>query len=186
MIVSDRDDCEKTCDLVSLLGCALLTALNAIDRAGELTPNSRFLDLTLVIGYYLELSHDLPAYGIEGSCVNWRKEAVVLFNRGKLDPKRGLFDTDCRLKELEHTPAVEPSDSDDETEDEADTELPHDQRDTEKDPWSWSATIEQYKKRYENSIGLRQHNIIKSTRVERRGASHKVKNALADIPVNHL
>lgn len=117
----------------------MLTVLDAIDQAGELTSTSRFPDLALVIGYYLELSHDLPAYGIEGSCVSWRKDAVRIFKKAKLDIKKGLFATGRRLRELEHAPNYERLGSDDETEDESDAEPVHQQRATGKgkDPWLW-------------------------------------------------
>jgi hypothetical protein len=49
-VIPDNEDAEKTCELIGLIGCALLTVLSAIDRAGQLKPNSRFLDLALVIG----------------------------------------------------------------------------------------------------------------------------------------
>jgi hypothetical protein len=65
----DSGDADKSCDLMGLLWCACLTMLSSIDRVNELRPTSRFLDLALVIGHYLELSQDLPAYGIEGACV---------------------------------------------------------------------------------------------------------------------
>ena len=83
---SDTDDGDKTCKMIGVLGCALLTALSAIDRAGELKPDSRFLDLALVIDHFLELSYDLPDCGIEGTCVSWRKEAVAILIKAKLDP----------------------------------------------------------------------------------------------------
>lgn len=92
---------DTTCELIGLFGCALLTVLAAIEGAGELKSDSRFLDLSLVIAYYLELSHDLPAYGIEGECVAWRKEAVGYFRKGGLDPERCLFATRSRIELLE-------------------------------------------------------------------------------------
>ncbi|KAF1942002.1 hypothetical protein EJ02DRAFT_376613 [Clathrospora elynae] len=95
-----NEDGETICELIGLLGCALLTALAAIEHAGELDFNSRFLDLALVIAYYLELSHDLPAYGIEGKSVAWRKEAVKYFKKGNLDPEKGLFATQLRIEKL--------------------------------------------------------------------------------------
>jgi hypothetical protein len=97
----NNEDGDTTCELIGLMGCALLAALAIIDTAGELRPDSRFLDLTLVIAYYLELSHDLPAYGIEGECVAWRREAVKYFKKGKLDPERGLAATKLRIEKLE-------------------------------------------------------------------------------------
>ena len=59
--LTNNEDGETTCELFGVLGCALLTVLATIEAAGELKPDSRFLDLTLGISYYLELSHDLPA-----------------------------------------------------------------------------------------------------------------------------
>jgi len=102
----DTDHADKCCDLMGLLGCACLTILSAIDRVIELKPTSRFLDLALVIGYYLEFSYGLPEYGIEGACVAWRKEAVLLFKKANLDPGKGLYNTARRLEELEHAPNV--------------------------------------------------------------------------------
>jgi hypothetical protein len=183
---SDSDDSEKTCELIGLIGCALLTVLSAIDRAGELNPNSRFLDLALVIGYYLELSHDLPAYGIEGSCVCWRKEAVLIFKKAKLDPTKGLFDTDRRLKDLENAPNTEVSNSDDETDDETEAKSISRQHDTKNDPWAWEATMGDYRKKYGDTIGLQQYDITKFTRAERAEASFSKKDPLADIPVKDL
>lgn len=186
--LSDNDDGDKTCELIGLIGCALLTVLSAIDRAGEFTPSSRFLDLELVIGYFLELSHDLPAYGIEGSCVCWRCEAVLLFKKAKLDPMKGLFDTDNRLKELENAPSTEPLNSDDETDDEDETNanLLHHQHGTETDPWAWEATMEEYRNKNGNTMGLQQYDITKFTRAQRAEASYSGKDPLADVPVKDL
>lgn len=157
--------------------------MSAIDLAGELKPSSRFLDLSLVIGYFLELSHDLPAYGIEGSCVLWRKEAVNLFKKGKLDPRKGLFDTDCRLKGLEDPLNNETCNSDDETDDEGDAKSLHRQHGTDNDPWAWAATMEEYSNKYGDTIRLQQYDITKLPRIEREKASLKRKNPLSDIPV---
>ncbi|KAI4702448.1 hypothetical protein J4E81_002811 [Alternaria sp. BMP 2799] len=96
----NNEDGDTTCEIIGLMGCALLTVLAAIEAAGELKPDSRFLDLAIVIAYYLELSHDLPAFGIEGQCVSWRKEAVNYFKKGILDPEKGIFATKLRLDKL--------------------------------------------------------------------------------------
>ena len=96
----NNEDGDTTCEMIGLMGCALLTVLAAIEAAGELKPDSRFLDLAIVIAYYLELSHDLPAFGIEGQCVSWRKEAVNYFKKGSLDPEKGIFATKLRLDKL--------------------------------------------------------------------------------------
>jgi hypothetical protein len=96
----ENEDGETTCELIGLIGCALLTALAGLEAAAELKPDSRFLDLTLVIAYYLELSHDLPAYGIEGDYVAWRREAVHYFRKAGLDPKKALSTTKLRIEQL--------------------------------------------------------------------------------------
>jgi hypothetical protein len=97
-----NEDGDTTCELIGLIGCALLTAIAVVEAVGELKPDSRFMDLTLVISYYLELSHDLPAYGIEGECVAWRREAVKYFKKGNLDPERGLAATKLRIEKLDN------------------------------------------------------------------------------------
>jgi hypothetical protein len=116
----DNGDGETACELIGLLGCSFLTTLAAVESAGELKPDSKFLDLPLVIAYYLELSHDLPAFGIEGECVAWRKEAVKYFKKGKLDPNKGLFATKLRMEKLEKVSNYDedPAEEDVETEEE--------------------------------------------------------------------
>lgn len=91
---------EDVIMFVGLLGCALLATLAAVEKAGELKPDSRFMDLALVIAYYLEISYDLPAYGVEGDCVAWRKHAVSYFEKGNLDPAKGLSTTKLRIEKL--------------------------------------------------------------------------------------
>jgi hypothetical protein len=131
--------------------------------------------------------HDLPAYGIEGSCVCWRREAVLLFKKAKLDPSKGLFDTDKRLKELETAPSIEPLNSDDETDDEEENaKLLHYQHGTEIDPWAWKATISAYRKNNSNAMGLQQYDTTKFTRAQRAKASYSGRDPLADVPVKDL
>ncbi|KAF2036115.1 hypothetical protein EK21DRAFT_83828 [Setomelanomma holmii] len=83
---ADCDNGDKCCAIIGLLGCALLTTWSAIEHADELKPTSRFPDLALVISQYLDPSHDLPNYGIEGAFVSWRREAVTFFKKGKARP----------------------------------------------------------------------------------------------------
>ena len=72
----------------------ILTALAAIEEAGELKPDSTFLDLTLVISTYLEAVHDMPSYGIEWENVAWAREVVSYFRKAQLDPAKGIADMD--------------------------------------------------------------------------------------------
>lgn len=87
--------------LVAVMGSAVLTVLAAIEKAGELKPDSRFLDLALVIGYYLEFCHDLPAYGCEGESVMWCKHLIEYFKKGNLDPAKALATTKHHIEKIE-------------------------------------------------------------------------------------
>ncbi|KAH9875132.1 hypothetical protein J1614_004622, partial [Plenodomus biglobosus] len=96
-----NEDGPTTCDLIGLVGCALITTLAVVEDEGELKRDSKLLDLPLVIGEFLEFAYELPAMGIEGECMAWRKEAVAYFKRGKLDVKKGVFATDMRIEQFE-------------------------------------------------------------------------------------
>ncbi|EFQ93018.1 hypothetical protein CFE70_003666 [Pyrenophora teres f. teres 0-1] len=109
------EDGDTTFEIIDLLGCSLLTALAAIEAADELKPDSCFLDLALVIAYYLELSHDVFAYGIEDKCLAWHKEAAEYFKKGNLNPNKGLFATKLRIEKIEEVGASE-EETDDEDE----------------------------------------------------------------------
>ncbi|KAH7090394.1 hypothetical protein FB567DRAFT_617809 [Paraphoma chrysanthemicola] len=180
------DDADKCCALVLLLGCALLTTLSALAQAGELHPKSRFLDLALVIGHYLELSHDLPSYGIEGACVSWRREAVKLFHKARLDPKKGLYDTLYRLKQLEKASNYDYAGHVGEEEDRSDQELLHHEHGTERDPWAWRMTMDKYRKSHMVAVGKYPHDITKLTRAQRAAYCFDERDPLADVPVKDL
>ena len=47
----------------------VLTVLSALRVAGEPKLDTKFLSLLLLVGYYFEVSHDLPEYRIEGKYV---------------------------------------------------------------------------------------------------------------------
>ncbi|KAF2464874.1 uncharacterized protein BDR25DRAFT_172186, partial [Lindgomyces ingoldianus] len=87
----------------SLQLCALLTALSAIKLMGELKPDSKFLDLPLVITSFLRWSYSLPDYGIEGDTVAWRRDAVAYFKTAGLDPNKGVSRTAHILEKLEES-----------------------------------------------------------------------------------
>ena len=179
------------------MGCAFLTVISAIDHAGELKRDSKFLDLALVIGYYLEASHDLPAHGIEGECVSWRKEAVALFKKGKLDPKKALFGTADRLKALENAPdfngSVPDEDKDSEATSGKESETSGKKRKrgekskaSENDPWQWDAKFKAYKKMQGKSLGGQKYDITKMSRAERADSAFNGKDPLADVSAKDL
>lgn len=186
--------------LVNLLGCALLTVLHELDLVGALKPDSEYKDLALVIAYYLELCHDLPAYGIEGDCVAWRKEAIAYFHQAKLDPKLGLASTALRLEKLANA-----KNFDHDTGDEGATEnnlasptrckhaerippppLKHGEK--EHDRWKWDTCVTAFKKLYtpDGKLGGQHYDITKMTREQRAAAHLEGKDPLADVPVWEL
>lgn len=88
MMVDDGDRCAR---LNALIGCMILTMLNELDRIGQLTSDSKFLDLSHVMALYLlwstsanettiefsELS-DVDDAGEEPEDVDWQ-EALVAY-----------------------------------------------------------------------------------------------------------
>ena len=82
------EDGERACQLIGLFGCAFLTALEAMNRAGKLTKDSDLRDLGLVMSLYLWWSYGLEGYGIEGDGVlEWRKHIVAYAKKAKIDLK---------------------------------------------------------------------------------------------------
>ncbi|KAF2176117.1 hypothetical protein K469DRAFT_682774 [Zopfia rhizophila CBS 207.26] len=76
----DTNNGERAQALNELVRCALLTALATIKSAGELNPDSKFLDLPIIISSFFEWSDDLEKYA--------------------LDPSKGVFGTDKLLEKL--------------------------------------------------------------------------------------
>ena len=86
MTLIDVDDAERVAENVRVAGCMILTGLDAIDRAGELKPDSRFHDLGLVMSLCLKWSWGLEEYGIgeEGEC-EWCPTIVAYAKKASLD-----------------------------------------------------------------------------------------------------
>ncbi|KAF1834549.1 hypothetical protein BDW02DRAFT_568937 [Decorospora gaudefroyi] len=211
-LLINNEDGSTTCKLIGLIGCALLSTLAATEAAGELKPDSRFLDLTLVISYYFEISHDLPDYGIEGECVAWRREAVKYFKKGKLDPEKGLSATKVRMEKLEKAGDYDgdDEDADAETVDEPVAEGQNANQEAagekavsppskgkakrasggvqsdEKDPWKWADKFKAYKKGRGSSMGGQKYDITKMSRTDRAAAAFDGKDPLAGVPVKEL
>jgi hypothetical protein len=163
----DTDDGDRAKMLNALIGCALLTALHAIESAGELNPTSKFLDLPIIISSFLEWSSDLEQYGIEEEAVFWRSHAVEYFNKATPDPSRGIFGTDKLLKKLKE-------DDDDYEEDLSGR--------TKNDPWAWGKKLKQYKAGYGPRIGGSEFNITKMTRKERAQYAFDGQDPFKDVP----
>jgi hypothetical protein len=114
--------------------------------------------------------------------MSWRKEAGLFFKKGKLDTQRALFDTDCRLKELEATPDMkpansEPAHSDDETEDEDDSVLPQLPGGKGRDLWDWSTAFQKYREKYGDAMmGTWEYEPVPLSSPRRAGALAEKKN----------
>ncbi|KAF2871327.1 hypothetical protein BDV95DRAFT_607582 [Massariosphaeria phaeospora] len=175
----NNEDGETVCKLCGLIGCALLTMLRALDSAGELKPQSTFLDLPLVISFYLAWSHDLPAYGIEGDVVAWRKQAVALFKRGNLDPSKGIFSTAKLLDKLEKAPNYDGLAV-------ALGAVPEPESEDYKDPGDWETLFKKYKKGRNLKMGRTHYDITKMSRAERASYAFDRKDPLAHVSVEDL
>jgi hypothetical protein len=110
-----NEDGERVCECYGLIGCAILTALNALDLAGELKADSKFQDLALVISFFLAWSDGLESYGVEedgnGDAdgewyealgknelegteeFDWRKQVVSYAKKAGVDPAKGVSST---------------------------------------------------------------------------------------------
>ncbi|KAF2684732.1 hypothetical protein K458DRAFT_366060 [Lentithecium fluviatile CBS 122367] len=167
----DTDDSERAQALNELVGCALLTALVTIESAGELNPDSKFLDLPIVISSFLEWSDDLEKYGMEGDAILWRSHAVEYFTKAALDPSRGVFSTDKLLEKLEQADNKYKEDT---------TGRP------DRDPWAWGEKLKRYKKSYGPRIGGSSYDITKMTRKERAKYAFDGEDPLKDISEKDL
>lgn len=80
------DDGDRVSHIYDVIGCALLTSLDLVDRSGQLKPASKFPDLALVMSLYLYLALDLEDYGIDKAHLEWwRKNIVGYAKKGGLD-----------------------------------------------------------------------------------------------------
>lgn len=173
--------------------------------------DSRLLDLPLVIANYLELSYDLPAYGIEGQCVAWRKEAVVYFRKGELDVNKGLFATDLRMSQLEKASndnelsedickvaSVTESNAIEKEGAQASPSIPVSPLPSAKkrrfpdlgramhDKWLWVTSFQAYKKRQHPKMGGHHYDITKMSSKDRAAAACNGKDPLAGVPAKDL
>jgi hypothetical protein len=103
------------------------TQMQALDHAEEIKADTLFLDLALLITYFLEWSRDLADYGVERKAIEWRPRAATYFKKSKIDSDKGVPGTD---KLIENS---KPSDE---------SELP---AKSEKDPWKWNTHFKDYK-----------------------------------------
>jgi hypothetical protein len=165
----DDEDGDKVQALTRIVGYALLRALAALDHVDEIKADTEFLDLPLVITYFLEWSANLPDYGIKDEAVKWRPYAAAYFNKAGSNPGRGVPGTKKLIEK------AEPSDA---------SELPAKE---EKDPWGWAKLFREYKKDHGTpKIGGTYYDITKMSREERARHAYDGKDPLADVSVKDL
>lgn len=95
MEVSDR---PRVIELAGLIGCAILSALNTLDRLEELKEDSAFRDLGIVMALFLKFSQDIPTgpiYINEGVETDWQ-EAIIQYAA-----KAGIEVTDQGVTNIE-------------------------------------------------------------------------------------
>ncbi|KAF1963018.1 hypothetical protein CC80DRAFT_588495 [Byssothecium circinans] len=192
MMFINCEDGPTTGALNGLMGFALLTVLDAIKRAGELKRDSKYKDLARVIGYWLEWSHDLPNYGIEGEDVAWRPYVVTYFKEADLDVKKGTFLTEKMLAKLENAPNYSKSTISHVPDLESKADDFRDDKDppigTEQDPWAWKERIGRWKKQKGGKLGGQHYDITKLSRAERAAhvlVGEKV-DPLKDVSIKDL
>ena len=71
--------------MFSMIGCAILTMLHELDRAGDLKPDSKFQDLGLVMCMALEWTDGQEDYGTDEGDLNWRNTIVAYAEKGGID-----------------------------------------------------------------------------------------------------
>ncbi|KAF7192058.1 hypothetical protein HII31_06703 [Pseudocercospora fuligena] len=83
----DVDDRARVDSLCGLIGCAILTALNDLDRIGQLACDSPFEDLGLIMALYIRFSHDATSTVFRESDqdVNWQDMILAYAYKADID-----------------------------------------------------------------------------------------------------
>lgn len=112
-LMDDAKQYETTC---SLIGYAFLSALNRIDREGELHKDSKYKDLSLMLALWLRLS-DLydDSWSVDGPTYNHPEEMaeigggrnwsgyIFLYAKAYDIPIAGTWDIDAEIEERWHS-----------------------------------------------------------------------------------
>ncbi|KAK8021630.1 hypothetical protein PG990_006768 [Apiospora arundinis] len=169
------DDGERIKDTMECIGAMFLSALNELDRAGDLKPDSRIKDLALVMAWYLEWSKDLPDYGFDGDELDWRPQILAYARKASIDlaASSGLFGAAQLVSTLD-----EEADDDDGVAPLAGQAKP--------DRWNWKKTYAALKKQAAPHFGGRKYDITQWSRKERAKHAFNKKDPLADIPEKEI
>ncbi|KAI1141554.1 hypothetical protein F5Y05DRAFT_373042 [Hypoxylon sp. FL0543] len=161
LALSDKKKLETT---AGLIGRALVSALNELDRAKYLKPDSEIKDLGLIISYYLYWASILKdQHRIE---LPFRKEVVAYARKAGIDLSvAGCYGTDERVRALEkEVGRIKPLSGS-----------------VKPDRWEWKKKFKKFTKDY-NKVGGNKYNILKMSRKERASYALDKKDPLADIP----
>lgn len=80
------DDGERVTQLTRVVGCAILTALNELERIGQFSGDSKFRDLGLVMALYLRWSKAAHATTLtEDGDIDFQEMIVAYANKIELD-----------------------------------------------------------------------------------------------------
>ncbi|KAK5088805.1 hypothetical protein LTR05_003027 [Lithohypha guttulata] len=154
------DDGYRLNDVISLMGCALLSMLNALDRADQLGSNSEYKDLGLVIGLYQPI-----AYGLDCDHDDeWTREILMYAVEKGIDVST-VYGTNRRLEEVE-------------------SEIPDWPKEG-VDRWGFAKRYNAHKKKY-GKMGGTHFDITKWSRAERAQYAFDHKDPLAGIPENYI
>jgi hypothetical protein len=92
------DDGDRVNMLHGLMGCAAATALELIDREGQLKADFELRDLGLVISLWLKFGEGKEDYGMDEEMFEWRSVLIAYADKAGID----LVKTGCGgTKELE-------------------------------------------------------------------------------------
>ncbi|KAI8934718.1 hypothetical protein NX059_008407 [Plenodomus lindquistii] len=192
-----NEDGPTTCNLIGLVGCALITTLAVVEDEGELKPDSKLLDLPLVIGEFIEFTYDLADMGIEGECMEWRKEAIAYVKKGRLDLKKGVAASELRMKLLEEGDEKEDADKENDEEETGQAKKSaspaagqkrklDETQGGSKDKWQWDAKFKAYKKKRHPKMGGQHYDITKMSKKARADAAFDKKDPLAGVSAKDL
>ncbi|KAK5732197.1 hypothetical protein LTR17_010774 [Elasticomyces elasticus] len=155
---------------VEACGRMFLTALEAVEREGELKAESRFRDLGLVMSLNLKWSADLLQYGIgeEVQC-NWRKDVVAYGKAAGVDLTEAWASAEARkaVEDFRDVEAIQAGGG-------------------KATKWEWPKTFKELGGEKRGFGTNNQYDITKWTRQARAAKCYKGKDPLANVPVKIL
>ena len=101
------DDGDRVEALTGLIGCAFLSALNALDRIEELKEDSAFRDLGLVMAIYLQFSQEATTteYSNDDDTTDWQEAIVQYAAKAEIDiADQGIVGLESLIASCESEP----------------------------------------------------------------------------------